>query len=419
MGLKTADSHLKKNRSLPATVIGLGWVSLLTDVSSEAIFPLLPIFLTTLGATNAFIGLVEGAADLVANVLKYFTGVVADRRSRLKPLVLFGYGVSTAVRPLVAFALAPWHVLLVRVFDRVGKGVRTTPRDALIADATAPAIRARAYGFHRAMDHSGAALGTLLSMVLLWLLGATTAESASAQQMRTVFLWAAVPGVLAMLVLVLTREPQRQLLPSAKAQVSSALPAPLKRALLPITLFAFANATDAFILVKAAKLGASPMLLPLLWFAIHLMKASTATAGGRLADRYGKRNILALGWVVYALTWSMMGFAQTLPWLWGFAVIYGVSSGLMEGAEKALIAELADGKAKGKAFGAYNMLIGFAALLASTTFGMVWDKLGGGVAFAGSGAVALVAAIVLLVRIPAQPSRRFLLAPTNSSTKVD
>src|SRR5512133_2192603 len=156
---------------LPAAVVGLGLVSLLTDASSEAIFPLLPAFLTALGASNAFIGLVEGAADLVANVLKYATGLLADRRARLKPLVLAGYAISTAARPLVAFAAAPWHVLAVRLVDRVGKGVRTSPRDALIAAVTEPGMRARAYGFHRAMDHAGAAVGTLLGAGMLWTLG--------------------------------------------------------------------------------------------------------------------------------------------------------------------------------------------------------------------------------------------------------
>ncbi len=198
----------RRRAALPATVIGLGVVSLLTDVSSEAIFPLLPTFLATLGASNAFIGLVEGAADLVANVLKYVTGVVADRRTRLKPLVLAGYGLSTVARPLVAFALAPWHVLAVRVVDRVGKGVRTSPRDALIAVASDPSVRAYAHGFHRAMDHAGAALGTLLAVGLLGLLGAGT-RAASAGQMRAVFLWAALPGLLAMIALTITRERQR------------------------------------------------------------------------------------------------------------------------------------------------------------------------------------------------------------------
>ena len=164
---------------LPKTVIGLGLVSLFTDASSEAIFPLLPAFLTLLGASNLWIGAIEGAADFVANVLKYLTGLLADRRERLKPLVLAGYSLSTVVRPLVAFAVTPWQVLLVRLFDRVGKGVRTSPRDALIAHVTDPSIRGRAYGFHRAMDHAGAAIGALFSATALFLLGAgLSAESA-------------------------------------------------------------------------------------------------------------------------------------------------------------------------------------------------------------------------------------------------
>jgi MFS family permease len=388
---------------LPKTVVGLGLVSLFTDVSSEAIFPLLPAFLTTLGASNAFIGLVEGAADLVANVLKYLTGLVADRRARLKPLVLVGYGISTVVRPLVAFALAPWQVLAVRVGDRVGKGIRTSPRDALIAGVTDPSARARAYGFHRAMDHAGAAVGTLLGASLLWLLGAQGGNAASGDQMRTVFLWAAVPGVFAMIALALTREPARPMPTPAAPGESRALPPALKRALLPIVLFAFANATDAFILVKAARMGASPILAPLLWLGLHIIKASTATAGGRLADRYGKRNALALGWTVYAVTWAAVGFAETFPLLVVLAACYGTSHGFVEGPEKALVAELAAGDGRGRAFGSYNMLIGFAALLASTTFGVVWDRWGSAAAFGGSGAFALIAAVTLIARVPARP----------------
>jgi len=384
---------------LPAAVVGLGWVSLLTDVSSEAIFPLLPAFLATLGASNAFIGLVEGAADLVANVLKYVTGLVADRRARLKPLVLAGYGLSTLARPLVAFALAPWHVLAVRVADRVGKGVRTSPRDALIAHATDPSIRGRAYGFHRAMDHAGAAIGTVLAVVILWLVGADGRNAATPGQLRAVFLWAAVPGAIAMLALARTPEPEHRP-PAAANDAARELSPGLRRALLPITLFAFANATDAFILVKAARLGAPALVAPLLWLALHLIKASTAASGGRLADRYGKRNALALGWAVYAVTWGAVGIVDSVPVLFALTAAYGTSHGLVEGAERALVAELAGGSGKGKAFGAYNMAIGLAALVASTAFGFAWDRLGGAVAFAGSGAVALLAAAVLLVTVP-------------------
>lgn len=383
---------------LPATVIGLGFVSLFTDVSSEAIFPLLPAFLTTLGASNAFIGLVEGTADLVANVLKYATGVIADRRTRLKPLVLAGYGLSTVARPLVALALSPWHVLAVRVADRVGKGVRTSPRDALIAHATDPSIRGRAYGFHRAMDHTGAALGTLFAVGVLWLLGANGSKAASTDQLRTVFLWAAVPGVVALVALALTREPP---LPApAGPGPLPPLPRELRRALLPITLFAFANATDAFILVKAARLGAPTLLAPLLWLTLHVIKATTATAGGRLADRYGKRNSLALGWTVYAITWGAVGLVESIPLLFVLSAAYGTSHGLVEGAERALVADLAAGGGRGAAFGAYNMAIGLAALAASTAFGLAWDRFGSAVAFSASGGVSLLAAAILLAVVP-------------------
>ncbi|HEX9049837.1 MAG TPA: MFS transporter [Anaeromyxobacter sp.] len=405
----TVDAPHRRAR-LPATVVGLGVVSLFTDVSSEAIFPLLPAFLATLGASNTFIGLVEGAADLVANVLKYVTGLVADRRARLKPLVLAGYGLSTAARPLVALALAPWHVLVVRVVDRIGKGVRTSPRDALIAHATEPGIRAEAYGFHRAMDHAGAALGTVFAVVLLWLLGATAGRAATAGQMRTVFLWAAVPGAAALVALALTREPPPGAPAAAGAPPSQPLPPELRRTLLPITLFAFANATDAFILVKATRLGAPTIVAPLLWLALHLVKASTATTGGRLADRFGRRSALALGWSVYGVTWGAVGFVGSVPLLFVLTAVYGTSHGLVEGAERALVAELARGAGKGKAFGAYNMAIGFAALAASTAFGFVWDRLGSAAAFSASGAVAFLAAAVLLATGPGG-SRRKSLAP--------
>jgi MFS family permease len=386
-------------RSLPRTVVGLGLVSLFTDASSEAIFPLLPAFLTALGASNAFIGLIEGAADLVASLLKYLTGLAADRRARLKPLVLAGYGLSTVLRPLVAFASSPWHVLSIRVGDRVGKGIRTSPRDALIASTTEASQRVRAFGFHRAMDHTGAALGTLLGAGLLFLLGVTHG-AASTAQMRTVFLWAALPGALAMIALVFTPEPSRSAPVRTSPGALEALPPGLRRALLPIVLFAFANATDAFILVKVARLGASPIWAPLLWLVVHVIKASTAATGWRVVERHGKRNALAFGWLVYAITWSAVGLAQTLPALFLLSAVYGTSHGLVEGPERALVAELAASSGHGKAFGAYNLLVGIAALAASTLFGFVWDHFSDVAAFASSGAFALLAAGSLLALVP-------------------
>jgi len=378
-------------------------VSLLTDLSSDAIFPLLPAFLVSLGATNAFIGAVEGAADLVANVLKYVAGRLADRGGRLKPLVLLGYGLSTIARPLVAFAVVPAHVLLVRVADRVGKGVRTAPRDALIAAVTPPAMRGRAFGFHRAMDHAGAALGAMLATAILWLLGARGTGSTDADAMRRVFLWAAVPGLLSLAALALTPEPAAREARPADPNAPAALPRGLWRALLPLALFAFANATDAFVLVRAARLGAPPTLAPLLWLALHVIKAATGTAGGRLADARGHRNTLAAGWCVYAVFWAAIGLVDSLPGLFALSALYGTSHGLVEGAERALVANLAPGRSRGSAFGAYGMVVGLAALAASALFGLVWDRFGSAVAFGSSGAFALLAAAALLLLVPATP----------------
>jgi MFS family permease len=205
-----------------------------------------------------------------------------------------------------------------------------------------------------------------------------------------------------MVALALTREPPRPAAPTAAAAAPGPLPRPLRRALLPIALFAVANATDAFILVKLARLGAPALLAPLLWLALHVVKAATATSGGRLADRYGRRNALALGWTVYAVTWGAVGIAGSVPVLFALSAAYGISHGLVEGAERALVAELSDGGVRGKAFGTYHVLVGLAALASSTGFGAAWDRFGDAAAFAGSGALALLAAAALLALVPAR-----------------
>ena len=385
---------------LPAAVVGLGLVSLLTDTSSEAIFPLLPAFLTTLGASNAFIGLVEGAAELVANVLKYATGLLADRRARLKPLVSPATGSppspgrSSPSRPRPGTcSRSAWSTGWARGSARA-RATRSSPRDRSVRSApgrtastgpwTTPAPRSARSSARACSGPRGAATGPR-----------------AARSCGPCSCGRRCPASLALVALALTREPPRSAPPpAARAGGAAPLPPGLRRALLPIALFAFANATDAFILVKLARLDAAPILAPLLWLALHVIKAGTATAGGRLADRYGKRNALALGWTVYAVTWSAVGFAGTVPVLFVLSAVYGVSHGLVEGAERALVAELAEGGGRGKAFGAYNMLVGFAALAASTAFGAAWDRFGGVAAFAGSGAFALVAAAALLALVP-------------------
>ncbi|MBX9928239.1 MAG: MFS transporter [Gemmatimonadaceae bacterium] len=373
---------------LPATVRALGWVSLLTDAASEMIYPLLPLFLsTTLGASAAMVGAIEGAAESTASLLKLASGWLSDHLGRRRPLVLAGYGLASLVRPLVAFAAAPWQVLVIRLTDRVGKGVRGAPRDALIADAVLPSERGRAFGFHRAMDHAGAAIGPIVAYLLLSVAGVT---------LRTVFLLAAIPGAVSVIVAVIgVRETASPPAPRASGALSAAPPRPLVPLLAVLLLFALGNATDAFLLLRATQLGVAPALLPLLWMALHLVKSASSTPAGALSDRVGRERLIIAGWLVYALVYAGFALASASWQLWLLFLVYGAFFGLTEGSEKALVSDLVRADARGRAFGWYQLVIGAAALPAALLFGAVWDARGAPSAFAMGAVIALAAACCL------------------------
>lgn len=382
---------------LSRTVLGLGWVSLLTDASSELIFPLLPMFLVeVLHAPATFVGVLEGLADAVASGVKYLSGRLADRRSRAKPLVLWGYGLSTLMRPLVAIAAAPWQVLAVRIVDRVGKGIRSSPRDAMIAEATDASDRGRAYGFHQAMDNAGSVVGTLLGSGLL----------ALSLHLRTVFLLASIPGFLALATLFAVPEEQRTPRPVKHGEAHPAdvpLPGSLWRFLFVLFVFSAANSSDAFLILRARQVGASAAVAPLIWLVLNGVKASLGTYGGALSDRLGRMRILALGWLVYGVMYTVIGRVTTLPQLVLAVAAYGVYGALTEGADRALIADLAPQAARGRAFGLFNAVSGLGLLTAGLVFGRLWDTHGSAVAFTVGGVQALVAALLLLV---VRPPRR-------------
>jgi MFS family permease len=361
-------------KKLPRNVVWLGVVSLLTDVSSEMIYPLLPAFLITLGAGGTFVGLVEGVAETTSSVFKLLSGWWADRVRHKKPLVVLGYALASVARPLSAIAAAPWHVLAIRFADRVGKGLRTSPRDALIAEAADEAQRGAAFGYHRAMDHAGAILGTLFAFVLV---------SGLSLAPRAVFACAAVPALLALFALLVgVREtgalPRR---PEPRAAGASPLPRRLLLYLVLVGLFTLANSSDMFLLLRAHELGVPLALAPLLWALLHVLKSLLSTSLGALSDRVGRLPLIAAGWLVYALTYA--GFAvATQAWqVWGLFVLYGAYAALAEGAEKALVADLAPEGARGRAFGAFHFVVGITALPASLGFGVVWDRVGHGAAF--------------------------------------
>jgi MFS family permease len=383
----------KTSRVLTGNVLWLSVVSLLTDFSSEMIYPLLPFFLTTvLGAGPAFLGVIEGVAETTASLLKLASGWFSDRIGKRKSLVLIGYGLASVVRPLIAVAAAPWQVLAVRFADRVGKGVRTAPRDALIAESIAPERHGTAFGYHRAADHAGAVLGPLAATAVLYALPG---------RYRLVFALAAVPALLSVLVLAFKVHDTQggRLKPKAEFKGFKGLGQRFYVFLGIVLVFALGNATDAFLLVRSQQLGVPLAMIPLLWAAFHVSKMVWNIVGGRLADRVGPRPAIIAGWLVYALTYAGFAFAGAAWQVWVLFLVYGLFHGLTEAPEKALVAAVAPPEQRGAAFGAYHFTIGLGALPASVLFGVIWQRFGAETAFLiGAALAAFAAGALLLVR---------------------
>ncbi len=383
-------------RRLPRTVIALGWVSLLTDLSSEMIYPLLPVFLTgVLGAGAAALGVIEGVAEATASVLKVVSGFWSDRVRRRKPLVLAGYGTSGAARPLIGLATSWVGVLALRFADRVGKGVRTSPRDALIADTVDPARRGRAFGFHRAMDHAGAVAGPVIAAGLL----------ALGVPLRGVFLLAAVPAAAVVVVIVKGVEEPGAPAPRPPAGPAAGSMGPgFGRFLAALVVFTLGNSTDAFLLLRLTDVGVPAAGVALLWSAHHAVKMGANLVGGRLTDRAGRRPVLLGAWALYGAVYAGFALAGSPAVLVALFLVYGAYFGLAEPAERAWAADLAPRGLRGRAYGLYHGAVGLAALPASLGFGLIWKAFGAPAAFATGAALALAAAALLLgVPAPRRP----------------
>lgn len=394
-----ADSPLTTNSSqpLPRNVKVLGLASLINDIASEMIFPLLPSFLLKALAGNLFyLGVIEGAADSVASLLKLWSGGRSDQAGRRKGFVLIGYLLTAVTRPLIGVVTAPWQLLALRISDRIGKGVRTSPRDALIADSTDPSIRGRAFGFHRAMDHLGAAIGPLLATAFLWLWP---------DQMRALFLLSVVPGlcVVGLLVFGLRETPSTGAPPERLHLTLAPFDRNFKLYLLALLVFTLGNSSDAFLLVRAQELGVPVLMLPVLWCAFHILKSSGNLLIGRAVDRFGPRPFIYLGWLVYALVYLAFGVATTAWEAWAYFLAYALFYGLTEPAEKTLVGVLVGKERKGLAYGWYNFAIGIATLPSSLIFGAIYQAYGALAAFGTGAALALAAAILLTtVKSPVQ-----------------
>jgi MFS family permease len=396
---------------LPRAVWLLGLVSLATDAASEAIYPLLPFFLTSvLGAGAVSLGVVEGAAEAANSFLKIASGRAADRLRARRRLVFAGYGLSSAVRPLIAAATGWVQVFTIRMLDRVGKGIRGAPRDAMLAGWATPATRGRIYGFHRAMDHLGAVIGPTLATAFLLVYPGSY---------RTLFALTIVPGAIAVLLIFFVPEQEDSAADATdvvsafrrtdaidvvsafrRTEPPESLPPGFKRFMVVLSLFTLGNSTDAFLLLRLTDAAGSAAYVPLMWAALHIVKASVSVVGGSWSDRIGRRAVIAIGWLVYAIVYAGFAVSSGLAALVAWFMVYGFYFGFAEGTEKALIADFAPVARRGTAFGIYNAVTGLGALVASVVFGVLWRELGAATAFGTGAAIALVATALLFILVP-------------------
>ena len=375
---------------LPGGVWRLGWISLFTDLATEMIYPLLPGFILKLrGGTPFILGLIEGIAEAVNSIFKVLSGRRSDRTGARKPLMAFGYTVSSLARPLISLAAAWWHVLGLRFIDRFGKGLRGAPRDAMLAAYAPDGRKGAVFGFHRAMDHAGAIIGPLIATAYLaW----------RPEDYRGLFALTIVPGLLVIVMVWTTKEPAAAAVVAGEQPSLSwrALPPQTRRIILIFLLFSLGNSTDAFLLIKLEGAGVPVTWLPITWAALHVVKSATSAAGGVLADRIGYRAPIIAGWMLYAVIYVAFAFASSLVAVIALFLLYGLFFGLTEGPEKALIAELSPPQVRGTAFGFYNAALGLGVLAASVLFGTLWVTIAPAAAFLAGAAFAVAASILLI-----------------------
>lgn len=410
-------------------VLSMGLVSLFTDFSSEMMNPLLPIYILGLVSPGPeaakvaalLVGLMEGIAETTASLLKIFSGRLSDVLGKRKALVVVGYGLSSVARPLMALAAAVWHVIALKFADRVGKGIRTSPRDALIGDSVDASVRGLAFSFHRTMDHVGAVLGPLAAVGVLYALlgevlwkGAT--DQPSGDQMRALswlFGLAVVPGALALVAALRVREiapPGDRAAPAPsgsptgpQSSVWRELPRQFYAFVSIVTLFALGNSSDMFIVfLGSTRFGMSVLEVVALWVMLHVSKIVFSIPGGIVSDKLGRRPVLVVGWTVYALVYLGLGLADQ-PWqLWALILVYGFYYGMSEGVEKALVADYIPSRHRSTAFGIYHGAVGLAALPASLIFGAVWSAVGAWASFTLGAVLAGVAAVLLAILLKPQ-----------------
>jgi MFS family permease len=397
-------NELEEKQKLKKNILALGFTSFLTDVSSEMILSLLPLFLTALGAGKAVIGLIEGIAEFTASTLKTFSGWISDRIQKRKLLVIVGYTFSTITKPFIAVANNWGQVLVVRFLDRVGKGVRTSPRDALIAESIETHERGRAFGFHRMMDTMGAVVGTLLASLFLFVF-TRYFQMETVFQYRTIFWIALIPGIMSVLTLIFfVKEPKFTEAKRKLFSLRAALPRHFVRFLMVVAVFELVHFSYALFILRAADLGVAIPLIPIIYLVYNLVYAGFAMPAGQLADRFGKKRLLSMGYFLFGLMCLGFAFASSSWHAWALFVVFGLAVAIVDTIPRAMVPEMVSSEVRGTAYGIYHMVIGVLDLPASFIAGLLWDIFGkvtgAAVAFSYGAVVAVIAAVLLFFLIP-------------------
>lgn len=376
-----------------SVIVVLGFVSLFTDLSSNMIVPILPLYLTSvLHVQVGSIGIIEGIAESTASILKLFSGWLTDRVGKYKLLMMVGYGLSNLTKPLFALSASWEQVLLIRFSDRIGKGIRTSPRDVLVADSTTKEERGKAFGFRRAMDAFGAALGPLVAFSVL---------AMYANNYRLVFWLSVIPGLIAVGLIICFLKEKKHHDTRKQSKPPQIGFSNLNRRFiwfsLISTLFTVGNFSDAFLALRAQDAGMLPAFIPLAFFTFNMSSSIFSMPIGMLSDRIGRRPVLISGFIIFALIYYGFGIAKNVGWIWVLFVLYGLYYAFTEGIQKAYIADIVPEGQRGTAMGTYNALTGLAALPASIIAGFLWQTFGPVVAFSTSSIIAILAALLMIM----------------------
>lgn len=384
----------KKLFGLNKNVTTAGFVSFFMDVSSEMIYPLVPLFLATvMGVNKSVIGLIEGIAEATASLLKVFSGYFSDKIGNRKWLMVLGYGISALSRPIIALSTVWQHVLIFRFTDRVGKGIRTSPRDAIIAESTDRATLGKAFGFHRSMDTMGAVIGPAIAFGLLMLF---------TDNFRLVFWLSMIPGAIAVLLIIFfITEKKRQVISNeqSKRLTFRHFDWRYKGFVVISTIFAFGNSSDVFLILRAQQSGVSIAMIPLLYLTFTIVYTIIAMPAGILADRFGRKKVILTGFILFAIVYAGFATIASSTTAWILFALYGLFMGITEGVNKAFLSTIIPSEFKATAFGIYNMSIGIALLPASVIAGLLWDRVSPSAPFYFGSCTAILCSVLFFIYI--------------------